>query len=653
MNLKYKIIETIGEGTYGIVYKCKNTETNEIVAIKKFIEEYEQLPKLVLNREVFLLQTTHHENLVKLKESFINKGYLFLVFDYAEKNLLQLIEENQKGLSPELIRSFTYQICKAISYLHKKNIIHRDIKPENLLIIDNTKIELCDFGFARKMKINEKTHNYEKMTEYMATRWYRAPEILLSQGNYGPEVDFWSIGCLIGEMATGKPMFPGKSQLNQLECIIKLIGNLPDNLIKFYDNNPNYNINKLLIVDKPETLEKRYEKILDSDAIDFMKQLLELDPKKRLNADTVFNHKYFECYKNSKSIERNDNNLFFSLNNDNIKINKIPSIKLNNSNKKESKIINIIRYDDEPPKSETNENNLSKNKIEKPLIKSFQNKKRKHFRGDMIDFGDLYTLSEKNKIEEKNNSFDSNKSEDTDSINKNKIIQLKLDHNRLNHKKSFSMIKNNNISNTSNKNITEQNFPYLDQNYLMKNKSTERKNKKENKKINYYYLINNLKSDNIKNPFFNKILKTSKKINLASNDKKSYSKDNKKYNNSLEYKFKIYNNNYYKSEKRKSFDNLKNQIYDNNNCSSRRIINLYEDAFKDLVLKTNENEKISPRKKRKSVFDEICKKLEKKSFNNSPKKNKFQLPSILNFNNGMINIHNNEKNFCNNFFKND
>ena len=370
MNHKYQMLEVIGEGAYGIVYKCKNTQTNELVAIKKFLDEYEKLPKKEINREIFTLQISKHENIVKLIEAFVNKGYLYLVFEYAEKNLLQLIEEKPKGLNQELIRSFIYQICKAVSYLHKKNIIHRDIKPENILIKDDSKIELCDFGFARKMKINEKSNTYEKMTDYMATRWYRAPELILGQGNYGPEIDFWSIGCLIGEMATGEAMFPGDNQINQLEYIIKLIGNLPDNLVKFYNDNPNFNINKLFTVDKPETLEKKYEKYLIPDAIDFMKGLLELDPKKRLNAETVFEHKYFECYKKN---ERNTNNLLFSFSIDERKKINIPNFRLND-NKKESKVINIFKYNDESFISDTNESTISKKhniEIKSHLMKSF------------------------------------------------------------------------------------------------------------------------------------------------------------------------------------------------------------------------------------------------------------------------------------------
>ena len=362
MNNKYQILEVIGEGAYGIVYKCKNKKTNEIVAIKKFLEEYDKLPKKEINREIYALQISKHENIVKFIEAFLNKGYLYLVFEYAEKNLLQIIEENPKGLNPEQIRSFIYQICSAVSYLHKKNIIHRDIKPENILIKNNTQIELCDFGFARKMKINKETNNYEKMTEYMATRWYRAPELILSQGIYGPEIDFWSIGCIMGELSDGKPMFPGDNQINQLEYIIKLIGNLPEEQVNYFNNNPVFNVNKLLTVKNPETLEKRYEKIMSSEAIDFMKGLLELDPKKRLNSDTVFEHKYFECYKSQKQSDRNDNNLLFSLSIDNKKKFKIPNIKLFDK-EKDSNVINIFRYKDESFISETNESTLSKKKL--------------------------------------------------------------------------------------------------------------------------------------------------------------------------------------------------------------------------------------------------------------------------------------------------
>ena len=670
MNHKYEIIEKIGEGAYGIVFKCKNTQTNEIVAIKKFLDEYEKLPKKEVKREIFTLQVSKHENIVKFIEAFLNKGYLFLVFEYAEENLLQLIEKQTNGLDQELIRSFIYQICKAVSYLHKKNIIHRDIKPENILIKDNSKIKLCDFGFARKMKMNENNNSYEKMTDYMATRWYRAPELILGQGNYGPEIDFWSIGCLIGEMATGNAMFPGDSQINQLEYIIKIIGNLPENLVKFYNDNPIFNVNKLLIVDKPETLEKKYENILSPDAIDFMKGLLELDPKKRLNADTVFNHKYFECYKNIRINERKENNLFLSYSIDDKKKIKIPNLSFNPI-KKDSKIINIFKYNDESFISDTNESTVSKKKsrkIEKNnLIKSFQNKKRKQYRSDMVDFGNIFLLSEKAKIEEKSQINENKESEDkknsnilNDSNDCNnspvKQLKLKLIDKGLNHKKSFSMIKNNNLYSSSNKNILEDNFPYLSPILLAKNKFTDKRNReKESKKINYCSLLKSLKLGNDINSFGNPIYEESKKEIILTSDK-SESKINKNIkinNHSLDYKNKIHNNkNYFKSVKMKSFDNFINRNQDESN-SSNRIVNLYENTFKDLVLANKEKEKLypSPKKKRKSVITGIFKNIPKQSLNSSLKKKKFMLPPIFNFHNDIIN-NKNEK-MCKDFFKYD
>ena len=656
MNHKYQVINIIGEGAYGIVYKCKNTETNEIVAIKKFIEKYEDLPKLVFNREVFLLQISKHENIVKLIEAFINKGYLFLVFDYVEKNLLQLIEENPNGLKEELIRSFTYQMCKAVSYLHQKDIIHRDIKPENILIKDNTKVELCDFGFAKKMKFNEEKNSYEKMTDYIATRWYRAPEIILGEGNYGPEADFWSIGCLMGEMANGNAMFPGESQFNQLEYIIKLLGNLPECLVKFYNNNPKFNSEKLFTVDNPETLEKKYGNILSSDAIDFMKGLLELDPKKRLNEISIFNHKYFECYKYHKRKTRRDS-IIMPLSIDSSKSTKLNSLKSNNE-EQESKIINIFRYDDESFISETNESTLSKKKIinpkeDKHLMKSFQNKKGKQYRSDMVDFDNLYKLSENNqdKIINKNKLIDSNIIVNSKSL----IDQFKADNNRLNHKKSFSMLKQNN-NNSSKRINTEENFPALTPNFLVANKSSEKKIKRDQKKINYFSLFNNLKLEEKKKPLFNQINQKSKKIMILPKYK-SENISNRLYHKSIELKNNIIiNNPYFKSLQRKSFDNFINEKKkinknDENNNSSKKIINLYENTFKDIVLNSKEKIEISPKKqKRKSVINGSN--INKKNININIKKKQFQLPPIFNIHNEFKN-NNTDNKICQSIFKYD
>jgi cyclin-dependent kinase-like len=229
-------------------------------------------------------------------------------------------------------------MCKAVAYLHKNNMIHRDVKPENLLIDENLNLKLCDFGFARKVKLNKNNNNIDTMTDYVATRWYRSPELLLSGGIYGPEVDYWAIGCIMGELADGNPMFPGEDEVDQLDCIIKILGNLPESLVNMYYENQIYNGKELLHVKKPETLEKRYLGILSPTAIDFMKGLLELDPNKRLSGENVFKHKYFSVFmknNNNNGIGNNNNNI--AINNNLNNSNSATNIKVNS---KEEKIIN-------------------------------------------------------------------------------------------------------------------------------------------------------------------------------------------------------------------------------------------------------------------------------------------------------------------------
>jgi cyclin-dependent kinase-like len=289
MQNKYEVIGVVGEGAYGIEYKCKNKETGKYVAIKKFKEVGDELVKKTMKRELKMLQRLHHPNVVEFQDAFRRKGNLFLVFEFVDKNLLELLQEHPNGLDPNLIRHLIYQLCKSIKYLHEQNIIHRDIKPENLLITDKMESKLCDFGFARLV-----SETNEKLTDYVATRWYRAPELLLSQGNYGKEVDYWAIGCIMGELVDGNPLFPGENELDQIHCIQKVLGNLTDKQEEMFYNNPIFNGKSLLNVTKPETLEKRYMGKFSKKAISFMKGLLALDPKKRLNGNTVFKHAYFE-----------------------------------------------------------------------------------------------------------------------------------------------------------------------------------------------------------------------------------------------------------------------------------------------------------------------------------------------------------------------
>ncbi|GIQ88040.1 hypothetical protein KIPB_010201, partial [Kipferlia bialata] len=146
---KYEVIGVSGEGAYGVVLKCRNKETGQVVAIKKFKEsDDDELVRKTTLREVKILKALRHENVVSLREAFRRKGRLYLVFEYCEQNLLEILEENASGLAPETVKWYIYQLLCAVEYCHRHNVIHRDIKPENLLISRDHTLKLCDFGFA-------------------------------------------------------------------------------------------------------------------------------------------------------------------------------------------------------------------------------------------------------------------------------------------------------------------------------------------------------------------------------------------------------------------------------------------------------------------------------------------------------------------------
>eukprot|EP00960_Hanusia_phi_P053845 762476-Hanusia_phi.AAC.6 len=337
---KYEVLGVVGEGAYGVVLRCRNKESGEIVAIKKFKEsEDDEIVRKTTLREVtsctldvdsttltcdffsssssFLLFLLHppavplflcavsilvpstqvkilrmlqHENIVELREAFRRKGKLYLVFEYVEKNLLEILEQQPAGLPPELVRKYIYQLCRAINWCHEHNVVHRDIKPENLLINPDHSLKLCDFGFARTVT----SKNRGELTDYVATRWYRAPELLLGDTAYGKAVDMWAIGCIMGELTDGQPLFPGESEIDQLYVIQKVMGPLTHEQTDMFLRNPRFLGLKFPDMSRPETLEKRYVGKLTKKALSFMKGLLSMDPYKRLNAPDALQNSYFD-----------------------------------------------------------------------------------------------------------------------------------------------------------------------------------------------------------------------------------------------------------------------------------------------------------------------------------------------------------------------
>ena len=516
MKKKYEVIGIVGEGAYGIVYKCKNKETDKFVAIKKFKETEDELVQKTMKRELKMLQQLKHENIVEFQESFTSKGNLFLVFEYCEKNLLEVLEESPDGLSPKLIKSFIYQMCKAIAYMHKNNMIHRDIKPENLLIDENLNLKLCDFGFARKVKLNKNNNNINEMTDYVATRWYRSPELLLSGGIYGPDVDYWAVGCIMGELADGNPMFPGENETDQINCIINVLGNLPEELVNMFYKNPIYEGKELKHVSKVESLERRYMGKLGPTAIDFMKGLLQLDPKKRLNSETVFKHKYFACYmKDEKEREKINEIIGVKENkeNNNTNNNKENNIKANSVSSTKNEKNNVILV---------NKNSIDKNKSNESMIDSNNNNKN---------------INSNTNRNENVNSIPKQPTE-TKVINNTTNINI-INYNNINDPpNNIIEIHNNHINNNINNSINNNN----NSNSISKTKNI--KSIKNNPNSNNI-LINNsmiIKVSNNSNPKDNKIelnnttsqnsikLKSFINPNFSNNIKKNINMNNSVYN---------------------------------------------------------------------------------------------------------------------------
>ena len=286
---KYEVLGIVGEGAYGVVLKCRNKDNSEIVAIKKFKEsEDDEIVRKTTLREVKVLRMLRQRNIVHLMEAFRRKGKLYLVFEYVEKNLLEVLEEKPNGLPSDLVRRYVYQLCRAINFCHQNNVIHRDIKPENLLVNPDHTLKLCDFGFARTV-----ANKGQQLTDYVATRWYRAPELLLGSTNYDKTVDLWAVGCIMGELVDGQPMFPGESEIDQLYIIQKVLGPLTSDQTEMFLRNPRFLGLKFPDMSRPETLQRKYVGKLTKKAYSMMSLFVNMNPKDRPTGETCLEDPYF------------------------------------------------------------------------------------------------------------------------------------------------------------------------------------------------------------------------------------------------------------------------------------------------------------------------------------------------------------------------
>uniref|UniRef100_A0A8C8WCA0 Cyclin-dependent kinase-like 3 n=1 Tax=Panthera leo TaxID=9689 RepID=A0A8C8WCA0_PANLE len=283
----YETLGKVGEGSYGTVMKCKHKDTGQIVAIKVFYEKPEKSVNKIATREIKFLKHFHHENLVNLIEVFRQKKKIHLVFEFIDHTVLDELQHYCHGLESKRLRKYLFQILRAIEYLHNNNIIHRDIKPENILVSQSGITKLCDFGFARTLAAPGDIY-----TDYVATRWYRAPELVLKDTSYGKPVDIWALGCMIIEMATGNPYLPSSSDLDLLHKIVLKVGNLTPHLQNIFSKSPIFAGVVLPQVQHPKNARKKYPK-LNGLLADIVHACLQIDPAERTSSTDLLHHEYF------------------------------------------------------------------------------------------------------------------------------------------------------------------------------------------------------------------------------------------------------------------------------------------------------------------------------------------------------------------------
>lgn len=288
---KYEKLEKIGEGSYGVVFKCRNKESGHMVAIKKFVEsEEDPLIKKIAMREIRMLKQLKHPNLVNLIEVFKRKKRLHLVFEFVDHTVLNELDRNPKGVPEPMTKNIIWQTLHAVSFCHQHNCIHRDVKPENILITKQGKVKLCDFGFARLL-----TGPDDEYTDYVATRWYRAPELLVGDTQYGPPVDIWAVGCVFAELISGQPLWPGRSDVDQLYLIRKTLGDLLPRHMQVFSNNSFFKGLTIPTPDRMEPLEAKFPSI-SQQAMSFMMGCFAMDPSQRLTCEDLLAHPYFDRY---------------------------------------------------------------------------------------------------------------------------------------------------------------------------------------------------------------------------------------------------------------------------------------------------------------------------------------------------------------------
>ncbi|KAM9175916.1 cyclin-dependent kinase 11B isoform 3-T5 [Mergus octosetaceus] len=287
---EFQCLNRIEEGTYGVVYRAKDKKTDEIVALKrlKMEKEKEGFPITSL-REINTILKAQHLNIVTVREIVVgsNMDKIYIVMNYVEHDLKSLMETMKQPFLPGEVKTLMIQLLRGVKHLHDNWILHRDLKTSNLLLSHSGILKVGDFGLAREYGSPLKPY-----TPVVVTLWYRAPELLLGAKEYSTAIDMWSVGCIFGELLTQKPLFPGKSEIDQINKVFKDLGTPSEKIWPGYNELPA--VKKMTFTEYPyNNLRKRFGALLSDQGFDLMNNFLTYYPARRITAEDGLKHEYF------------------------------------------------------------------------------------------------------------------------------------------------------------------------------------------------------------------------------------------------------------------------------------------------------------------------------------------------------------------------
>ncbi|CAD8191035.1 unnamed protein product [Paramecium pentaurelia] len=288
--------EKLGEGTYGIVTRAFDKKRGKVVAIKKLKLDScddEGVPSTTI-REIAILQKLKHGNIINLLEVkyFMQEKKILLIFESMQCDLRKYLDKNQT-LSLNTIKLIVYQILLGLSFCHSRRVLHRDLKPQNILLNETMTLKLADFGLSRVFPFP-----MPKFTKEIATLWYRAPELMLGDDNYGTGVDIWAVGCIMAECLIGRPLLAGDSQVDMLFKMMELLGTPTDNSYVGLSKLPHFKVTfpKFIGKDLIEVIP-----VLEHDrkALEILQSMLQFNPGKRPQAKELLKHNWFDDIRNN------------------------------------------------------------------------------------------------------------------------------------------------------------------------------------------------------------------------------------------------------------------------------------------------------------------------------------------------------------------